>query len=41
MLAKEKVDLVIAGKIGGNMRTALKEKKVKSKEASGKISDFS
>ena len=38
MLADEKIDLVIAGKIGANMETALKEKNIKSKEASGKIS---
>jgi len=40
MLADEKVDLVIAGKIGGNMKTALKEKNLKFKEASGKISSL-
>jgi len=40
MLAEEKVDLVIAGKIGPNMQSALKEKKVKFKEAEGKIRDF-
>ena len=40
MLADEKVDLVIAEKIGQNMETALKEKNIKSKEASGKISEL-
>ena len=40
MLADEKVDLVIAGKLGKNMETALKEKKIKSKESSGKIKDL-
>lgn len=39
MLAEEKVDLVIAGKIGFNMQTALKEKKVKFKETLGKIKE--
>ena len=36
MLAEKKVDLVIAGKIGENMKTALKEKAIKFKEKSGK-----
>ncbi|MBA7709318.1 hypothetical protein ES703_118232 [subsurface metagenome] len=36
MLADKKVDLVIAGKIGPNMEFALKEKKIKFKEKSGK-----
>ena len=40
MLADEKVDLVIAGRVGPNMETALKEKGLKSKEASGKISEL-
>jgi len=37
MLADKKVDLVIAGKMGGNMESALKEKGLKFKEASGKV----
>ena len=37
MLADKKVDLVIAGRVGPNMETALKEKGLKSKEASGKV----
>lgn len=37
MLANKKIDLVIAGKIGGNMVFALKEKGIKFKEeANGK-----
>ena len=36
MLADEKVNLVIAGKIGPNMRFALKEKGIKFKEKDGK-----
>ena len=36
MLAEKKVDLVIAGKIGPNMESALKEKEMKYKEESGK-----
>ena len=36
MLADKKVELVIAGKIGGNMETALKEKGIKFREESGK-----
>ena len=40
MLADKKVDLVVAGKIGGNMETALKQKKLKFKEASGRVKDF-
>jgi len=36
MLADKKVDLVVAGKIGGNMRAALKEKGIKFKEKIGK-----
>ena len=39
MLADKKVDLVIAGNIGGNMQTALKEKNIKYKESTGKIKD--
>jgi len=37
MLAEKKVDLVIAGKIGPNMITALKEKGIEYKEESEKI----
>jgi len=40
MLADKKVNLVIAERIGPNMETALKEKGLKSKEASGKVKDF-
>lgn len=36
MLADKKVNLVIAGKIGGNMVSALEEKGIKYKEESGK-----
>jgi len=36
MLADKKVNLVIAGKIGGNMESALKEKGIKYKEESEK-----
>lgn len=39
MLADKKIDLVIAGRIGGNMEFALKEKGLKFKEVSGKIKD--
>lgn len=38
MLADKKVNLVIAGRLGPNMEFALKEKKIKFKEASGKVS---
>jgi len=40
MLANKKVDLVVAGKMGFNMITALKEKNLKFKEVDGKIKDF-
>ena len=40
MLVNKKVGLVIAGKVGPNMETALKEKGLKSKEASGKVKKF-
>ena len=40
MLADKKVNLVIAGRIGPNMQTALKEKNIKSKETQGKVKDF-
>jgi len=36
MLANKNIDLVIAGKIGGNMESALKEKGIKYKEESEK-----
>ena len=36
MLADKKVDLVVAGKLGGNMISALNEKGIKFKEGSGK-----
>ena len=36
MLANKKVNLVIAGKIGGNMESALKEKGLKFREESRK-----
>jgi len=39
MLANKKVNLVIAGRAGPNMEFALKQKKIKFKKASGKISD--
>ena len=37
MLADKKVSLVIVGKIGGNMESALKEKGIDFKEKIGKI----
>jgi len=40
MLSDKKVDLVIAGKLGPNMQIALQGKKIKFKEASGKIKEF-
>ena len=36
MLEEKNINLVIAGKIGGNMESALNEKKIKFKEESGK-----
>ena len=36
MLAEKKVNLVIAGKIGGNMESALNEKEISFKQESGK-----
>ncbi len=36
MLAEKKVDLVIAGRIGPNMESALSEKGIKFREESGK-----
>jgi len=38
MLAEKKVGLVIAGKVGGNMVSALKEKEIEFREESGKVS---
>jgi len=37
MLADKKIDLVYAGRFGPNMEFALKDKKVKFKESSGKV----
>jgi len=39
MLAGKKVGLVVAGKVGGNMISALKEKGIKFKEKKGKASE--
>ena len=36
MLAEKKVNLVVAGKIGPNMKSALEEKGIESKEEGGK-----
>ena len=36
MLAEKKIDLVIAGRIGSNMESALKEKNIEFREESGK-----
>ena len=38
MLADKKVNLVISGKVGGNMISALKEKGIEFREESGKVS---
>ena len=38
MLAEKKVGLVIAGKVGGNMVSALKEKGIEFREEGGKVS---
>jgi len=40
MLADKKVNLVIVGRAGPNMEFALKQKNIKFKEASGKVSDI-
>jgi len=40
MLADKNINLVVAGRIGPNIKTALKEKGLKFKEASGKVKDF-
>ncbi len=39
MLADKKISLVIAGKIGGNMESALKEKEIDFKEKTGKVNE--
>jgi len=40
MLVDKGVKKVVAGKLGGNMVGALKEKGIEFKEASGKVGDF-
>ena len=40
MLAEKKVNLVIAGKVGGNMVSALKEKNIEFREESGTLKEF-
>lgn len=40
MLADKKVELVIAGKIGGNMVSALEDKGIKFSEDDGKINEI-
>jgi len=40
MLAKKKIDLVLAGRFGPNMEFALKEKKVDFKEISGVVKEI-
>jgi len=40
MLADKGVKKVFAGKVGGNMISALKEKGIEFKEVSGKVKDF-
>ena len=40
MLAEKTVDLVVAGKLGGNMVSALKEKGIDFQEGGGKINEF-
>ena len=40
MLAKGNVKLLIAGRIGPNMRTALNERGIEFKEISGKVKDI-
>ena len=37
MLSEEKVNLIIAGKIGSNMEVALKQKNIKFKQAEGDV----
>lgn len=41
MLAEKKVDLVICGKIGGNMESALMEKGIKFEEGEGEVKEIS
>ena len=40
MLSEKKVELVIANKLGENMKTALKEKNMEFKTAEGKVEEF-
>ena len=40
MLAEKDVKMVVAGKIGGNMESALNDKNIELKEESGKINKF-
>ena len=40
MLAEKKVNLVVAGKVGGNMISAIEEKGMKFQEESGKLNEF-
>jgi predicted Fe-Mo cluster-binding NifX family protein len=40
MLAEKGIEKVIAGRAGPNMEFALKQKKIKFKQASGKVSDI-
>jgi len=40
MLAEKKVDKVIAGKLGENMQTALKQKGIEYEEKSGKVKEL-
>ncbi len=40
MLAKKKVDLVLAGRIGPNMEFALKEKGIKFEAKTGKVKEI-
>ena len=39
-LAEKNVELVVAGNLGQNMKTALNQKELKFKEAEGKVKDF-
>jgi predicted Fe-Mo cluster-binding NifX family protein len=40
MLFEKNIRLVVAGKIGGNMRNALNEKDIKFREGNGEINKF-
>jgi len=40
LLSDKKVGLVLAGKIGPNMKSALNEKKIDFKEITGKVIDY-